>query len=254
MIVVEVPTAIASRSLAAGSGSRAEHGLESRSGEPGHATWWRESKRAYLGISLGRLYYSTARLNAYCSWAAVNSPRGFAFLIGDDIYAYTLRAFSGLAESTATKRARAKGDDIERQLRRIALARKVTVEIVRWADLSQFDLYRAIFRTADALRASSPGFREALRQQAVTNLRARLDRLSPSLGHPAKRRWELLELYVMHEIAGLITMSESHGYEVEIYPGPELQVIEDIYGDRWPELRALLPEFPRRLFKRLEMN
>lgn len=250
-----MPDALSSGYVILGTVGSAEQDLESRSPERGRPTGRRQSERAYLGISLGRLYYSTARLNAYCSWAAVNSPRGFAFLIGDDIHAFTLRAFSGLAEATAIRRARAKGDDIERQLKRIAHSRNVTVEIVRWAHLYQCKLYGHLFRAADALRQSNPEFKEALREQAVTNLRRRLDRLTPSLGRSPEKRWELLELYVMHEIAGLIAMSEQYGYEVEIYPGPELKIIEGIYEHgQPPELGALLPELPRRLFKRLEID
>lgn len=212
------------------------------------------TKRAYLGISLGRLYYSSPRLRSYCAWAMANSPRGFAFLIGDDIYAFTLRAFAGLSTRTALSRAQAKGNDIHRQLARIVDGREPSPSILRWSDLQKYDLYWSLLNAALHLRDSQPAFQTRLRMQALTNLRKRFDDSTGwSLVREA-RIWRNLEAYVVHEIAGLITMSERAGYPVEVYPGPDLEILREIYRGTWPELHALLPSEPERDFYELRLD
>ena len=213
----------------------------------------REVRKGYLGISLGRLYYSTARLNAYCAWASVNVAPDFGFLIGDDIYAITLQAFSRMSEKRALDRARQKGDDIARQLAKIGTARGLAFTIVRWRELTARERYQAVLTAATALRDNDEAFRQALRQQAVINLKRRFEHSGPPTAR-AERMWRLLETYVIHEIAGLITMSEDLGYAVEVYPGPDLDVVRQIYDGKWRELRSVLPVKPVRGFCRLELD
>lgn len=213
-----------------------------------------DSTKAYLGISLGRLYYSTARLKAYCAWAAVNAPNDFGFLIGDDIYVYTLRAFSHLNAAAAAKRAEQKGSEVQRQLDRLSLAKNLSHTVVRWRELTSFPRYQAIVAAASQLLENKPAFRADVRSQAAINLRRRLER-APTPGANGKAtRWRLLERYIIEEIAGLVTMSEDRGYPLEVYPGKDLQIVQDVYAGKWPSLQALLPAKPKRDFYPLELE
>lgn len=211
------------------------------------------ARRAYLGISLGRRYYSSDRLRAYCAWALVNTPPPFGFLIGDDIYSYTLQAFSRLQADEAIARAHAKGSEVVTQLRRISKEKNLKAEIVRWAELFPMRRYRAIVREAALLVECDDSFRQAIREQAQSNLRERITSLRAALPGPV-RFWTLLEKYVIHEVAGLVTMSEDRGFPVEVYPGSDLDVLNRIYRGEWGSLRELLPLQPIREFVELKID
>ena len=208
---------------------------------------------AYLGISLGRHYYSSERLSAYCAWAAVNAPAPFGFLIGDDIYSYTLQAFSRVQEAEALARARGKGLEVATQIGRIALKKNLRAKIVHWSDLAVLPRYKALVAEAGILVERDPSFKEALWEQARVNLSQRLSSVSGDLPVPV-RFWTLLEKYVIHEIAGLSAMSEDCGFPVEVYPGPDLEILKRLYDGQWPSLRELLPTVPIREFIELRID
>lgn len=214
------------------------------------------SESAFLGISLGRPYYTTERLTAYCAWAKAATER-FAFLIGDDLFQFNLRAFKGLAPDEALRRARRKGDDIERQLRRVLAAENYHADIVRWRALPEAPRYTAILNECMRLFRADPTFEVAVRDQVFENIGAKAEQSQfpmqaesgGILGEPTP-----LHMYIIHEIAGLSVMCEDLKYHLKVYPGPELKIIDQIYANQWPSLRSLLPTVTYRGFLRLELE
>jgi len=211
---------------------------------------------AYLGISLGKSYYSSKRLAAYCAWSRIHTTR-FAFLIGDDIYRFTLQGLKGLSSKTALERARRKGDDVERQLHRLMLKHQCTAQIVRWRDLEKLPRYGCIFEEAERLLTADPRFEAAVRAQIFTNLGSAISTAGfkdEPQSFDRRRGLSPFYLYMLHEIAGLAVMSEDLGYELEVYPGPDLEIMKSVYDGAWPSLRRCLPATTERRFYKLELG
>lgn len=204
----------------------------------------------YLGISMGAKYLTTEHFGDYCAWSKINFNR-FAFLLGDYIHTFTLQ---GLAETTvrdAELKCRMMSEQLEKFIDRVAAAYNIDYEIVSWYDLKELAPYKERLALIESEFEQSAAFRKAVKSQVVQNLGQRALDVGFSVDAPETRITRTLSTYVLHEIAGLITMSEDVGYHVEVYPGEDLRVLVDIYGGVYKGLQGIVPEVPKREFRRL---
>lgn len=208
----------------------------------------RPTTSAFLGISIGKSYYSREHIRNYLSWAEVNFE-AFAFLIGDLIYKYTLIAFKGLSFDDATDRALRMGDETARMLTELTAHARMPVTTMRWGDVVSIQEYSVLLGAVDGACKSNPSFQEAVRNQVWLNLGSRLEKI----GVPKNPRVHneisiLFDSYIKEEVAGLIAVSEYTRYHTEIYPGQDLKILNDIYADMYPEVSSVLPKERKREF------
>ncbi|MBU1318815.1 MAG: tRNA-dependent cyclodipeptide synthase [candidate division Zixibacteria bacterium] len=207
-------------------------------------------KAAYLGISLSRRYYSNRRLHKYVQWAQGNAAR-FAFLIGDNIYALTDSVFSDRTFSSALVVALERGREFCERIETILIEESYTAEIIRWNELESHTEYQRLLSTfqEEYMRRNSH-FAQCVRQEVVGNLKRRLTdevvKRFDSEEEPTS--WNILDSYVLREMAGLITMSEYLGFSVEVYPGPDVGILNMLYKNVFPSLTNDLPETTKREF------
>lgn len=213
-----------------------------------------EKAGAFLGISVGSPYYSKQRISNYLSYAKKNFP-AFALLIGDVIFRYTLAAFRELTIDEATARACMIGNEREAMLKSLINAETYPFEIIRWQDVERLPLYSTILMRAQESMKSSIAFKSMVRKQVFINLgnRVAVTGLSddPNVDDNVSK---LFDAYIVEEIAGLVAISESTKYNLEIYPGDDLRVLESIYQDAFPEFIQVLPSPRKRQFKKLRLT
>ena len=202
----------------------------------------------FLGISLGANAYTRNAFNSYLAWSKMNAD-SFACLIGDDIYALTHSVFNRCKLTKSMIIARAMGRDVARSIERLSLAAGRSTEIYHWRRLKHFGPYGVLKHAAWELYKSDSHFNQAVRNEVKSNITQRLKDHPIEESKENAHLWRRLDAYVIHEIAGLITMSEYCGYEMEIYPGHDVRIVEAIYRGEFPELKSLLPDLPKRRFQ-----
>lgn len=207
---------------------------------------------AFLGVSIGTKYYSESRISAYLAWADLNTTR-FAFLIGDEVHQFTSALLNAVSLEDALKGALLRGDQFERQIKEIMKARGVCHEIIRWRHVREAPEYAnwlsAIYRDYE----NNPDFRGMVRDQVWSSLSSQLAERGYTYPGTVDELSSADE-FVLHEVAGLIVASEYMGYPLEVYPGPDLTVLEAIYSGAVPALCELLPASPKRQFLNLRLN
>lgn len=212
-----------------------------------------ETDGAFLGVSLGTPYYSKERIRQYLAWAERHHLR-FSFLVGDEIFAYTHSVLRYLPLKAAYARAVSIGDDLEVFLTRESRRMGIDARVFRWKNLRKRPEYRRILAMGRCGIIHDSGFRSRVHEEVWRNLGDRLHVAdicrSAGCSHVGCRR---LDCYVLHEIAGLITMSEYIGYPTEIYPGPDVSIIPEIYDGLFGSFQALLPELGERRFKTIRI-
>lgn len=206
----------------------------------------------YLGVSLASQYYSKKRLRSYLSWASVNCNK-FAFLIGDEIYAYTYAALNSVSIQDAEIVANKLGDQSEISLLGLPTS-NLPIKIFRWKDLKTKE-YEAILKSTINEYTNNIAFANRVRSQVWENLGNRLWAAGAckkaGCNHEA---CTLLDQYVLHEIPGLTVISEYLGYPTEIYPGPDLSILSDLYRGDFDFFTELLPTSSKRMFMRIVID
>lgn len=202
---------------------------------------------AYLGISLGSSSYTRDNFASYLAWANVNTKK-FACLIGDDIYALTHSVFHEYPLIKSLRRARSMGDDVASMIERISSRVGTNIEIYRWRDLHTRKPYRDIVRKVREHYLSSNDFSAVVRYEVEGNLSTRLKRIRSTSSSIDEKLMNRLDSYVLHEIAGLIVMSEYLGFPIEVYPGKDVEVVKAIYNGDFPVLKKILPSNTKRSF------
>jgi tRNA-dependent cyclodipeptide synthase len=209
---------------------------------------------AYLGVSVGSPYYSRQRMKHYLSYAEVNCPK-FAFLIGDDLYRYTAEALKGLSSQQATERSKIIGSNLTKMLTSLCADVTIPCDIVRWVQLSSMDQYQKLYCAAKLEYENNSKFRSAVRNQIFRNLGDKPSALGVSRNPDVQdHRSRLLEIYILNEIAGLITISEFYGFPLEIYPGSDLAILKPIYRGDFTLIKQLIPSPAKRRFLRLRID
>jgi len=209
---------------------------------------------AFLGISIGSPYYSADRIHAYLLLAKLRFVR-FAFLLGDKISRYSIAATKGMSLPVANQRTQKTTLSLEKMLKRTSEDIGMSVEIYRWKRVQSIPGYGRILAAVKEEFNTNPVFRACVREQVWINLGSRI--AASGVFRDAKvtnRAAKLCDRYIVTEVAGLITMSELTPYELEIYPGEDLKIMEVIYKDEFPIIAKALPKIRKRRFECLRVN
>lgn len=206
---------------------------------------------AFLGVSLGKSYYSIQRIKHYLSWAEINFG-SFAFLIGDFLYRYTLAGLKGVPLDEAKDRSLQMGEETAQMLTNVSKHARIPVTVLRWNDITSMPEFIRLLHVVNDVARHNVAFQAAVRKQVWLNLGNGVGESGVSedpVVHNAVS--EYFDSYIKEEIAGLITVSEHTEFHTEIYPGRDLEVLENIYKNTYPEISAVLPKNRKRQFTRI---
>lgn len=198
---------------------------------------------AYLGISLGTNFYSMRRVESYFCWSKIHYDR-FSVLIGDWIYAYTHGFFhsSGHRESIGT--ALAMGDAAAAMCEKTARSSNRPINVIRWNDLRGMHSYKCLLPRLFNEYTINREFRIDCNCQIIANLGERVS-LTDTL---PQRTFHPLVCYLLHEICGLVVISEYTEYSTEVYPGEDLIIMKNLYSGCYPGLLESMPNQLKRAF------
>ncbi len=195
-----------------------------QSGTEAHIS--RPFPRAMMGLSLGSPASRGRKLAATLGWLCANSVEALV-LVGDDLARHTVRIRTGLDAASALARAHQEGDRLAAEVVHLIKEhrwRNVTVH--RWGALLHEPRFPDSKREIASLHRRSEEFRALVAQSAAEYLERLGDRGAPPSVASAEAL-DLAQAYLLEEIAVFAMLLEI-GWEVEVYPGPDL-----------PALRAL---------------
>ena len=203
--------------------------------------------KCFLGVSLGNPYYSKVNIAKYVDWARSRNNK-LAFLIGDDIYKYTHSVLKNSSVKQSEKIANKMGEDMQKNISGVLENKSENFEIFRWNDIKN-NYYYKLFHKIESEYLENKDFRAKMLWQIFENLKHKLEKLGVNnRTQIADEKYYNLVVYLMEEISGLITMSEEIGYPVEIYPGKDLFILQQIYSNELNNISNLLPANPQRSF------
>lgn len=199
--------------------------------------------RAYAGISLRYPSFRGARFHAYLEWIDTHVHE-CRFILGDRLHRFNIMTEFGVTENEAAAIADELGlarlKDIESSLMRL---RHTRYQILRWADVASGAPFSTALCQIKGAWRTDERFRERLQQSSAEYLTRRYNKHDYVVGMDKAREFSCL--YLMEEMAVFAVQVED-GWPVEIYPGPELGVLEDA-------LEGLHPSLPQALKQRVNV-
>ena len=185
--------------------------------------------KAFVGISINHPYFTKKNIEAYIDFLnGINdySIKELAFLIGDLPYALTYSAIKKTSLTQSFEIVKNKGIDYRNAIFDIINSKKLLsfdVKIINWSDITGNTYYQSTYSIAYKFYKNNTNFAKDVREQVWHNLKDRLENKEIN-----DFEFELLDMYVLEEVAGLLTMSEHLGYTCEIYPGEDLCILKKI--------------------------
>ncbi|NLH15450.1 MAG: tRNA-dependent cyclodipeptide synthase [Phycisphaerae bacterium] len=179
--------------------------------------------RCYMGISLDNPVFRGGMLTALVRWA-VGHFGHCQVVVGDTLRRHNEQILHGSQGSIAIEAARAVGDAFLRDHRDLfASLDHGRLCVIRWDECLSWPEYRTDRKSIDALYAGEPDFRSAVQRDAFAFVK-RMKKRSPKLAVSDEQAIELSSQYLLEEIAVFSALS-MRSWSVELYPGPELEVL-----------------------------
>lgn len=194
--------------------------------------------RAYCGISLGNRAFTGGRLSALLEWLAAHVVQ-CRLVVGDDLHRLNLM-MNGYSEAAALRESRRLGSEVIGQLS--SLMRRLTpgqFVVDRWAAITGSSQFADWSRKVEDLAAENPKFSEGIIASAENFVRRRLN--TQPLALPRQDVVALAVRYLLEEISGFAQMS-SEGWNIDIYPGPELPILADLIKGKYSAVPKSLLE------------
>jgi len=182
--------------------------------------------QCYMGISLGQPNFIGERLKAVLDWISKHSERCL-LVVGDDLQRINVMIDRRVNEKEALSIARRLGDtEIDILSRMLLDYDDGKFIIARWKELMERDQFTVYQNQLRKLCKNDADFNGSIIKSAKSFVKRRLQRgeISSTDEHVAVR---LSTAYLLEEIT-VFCLLASEGWNVEIYPGPELPVLEEI--------------------------
>jgi len=197
-------------------------------------------RRCYMGISLDNPVFRGRSLQDLVGWALDHFDECL-MIVGDMLRRYNEIMLNGLDEQQATAAAEQRGTVFLEELGPL-LGRLDTLRltVLRWRDGLAMDEYATARQAVDRLYAEDAAFRAAVQRDAHAFIRRQKRRNRP-LGVDDERALDLSCRYLLEEIAVFDVLSR-RGWTVELYPGPELEVLVDVARGRFDGVPAGLKQ------------
>ena len=206
------------------------------------------SHNAFLGISLGKRFFSKEHTKMYFDWALSNC-KDFMLIIDDWEEQHNYKVFKKLrGEESAKIRALSEGKNKKRAFTKVLnwypVNQRAKVKIMCSSELFQNPEHAEILSIRDKLVSmfsQNPEFREAIIQSVETSIRGKIEAWKNEMKITEKDKQyhealELLSRYRFEEIAVTIYLREQMGFPTEIYPESAMPVVRNLYEGKYPEL------------------
>ena len=202
-------------------------------------------ERCYMGISLDNPGFEGKNLQALLLWALGNFERCLV-VVGDHLCRFNEQIFNTSSYDEAAEAAHRRGDLFMNKTRdffeQIPAKRLV---VTRWQQCLTSNEYKEAKVIIEELFASDEAFRASVERDAFSFVKRQTRRNQK----PLVTTEEAIELscsYLLEEITVFAALS-AQGWEVELYPGPELSVLVDIAKGRYVHV-------PKGLTKRINVE
>ena len=183
-------------------------------------------KRCYIGISLGNPLFQGKSLQAILSWAVERFEQSLV-IVGDYLCRFNERIFHGFNSEQATQVAQNLGDDFLKQTKELfEKFDSDKLKPTRWKNCLETVEYMQAKTILDNLFRQNPLFKKSVEKEAFSFINRQTKR-NQKLAVEPDEAIKLSSEYLLEEIAVFSALSQQ-GWQVELYPGCELKVLEDI--------------------------
>jgi len=202
-------------------------------------------RNCYIGISLGNPIFQGKYLQAILFWAVERFEESLV-VVGDHLCRFNERIFNGLNGEKAIQTANNLGDNFIEQTKDLfAQLPQDKIKMTRWKARLETAEYAESKAALDTLFHTNDEFMASVKREAFSFI----ERQTKHNKKPAVEIEEAIKLsceYLLEEIAVFSALSEQ-GWNVELYPGPELKVLEDV-------ARGMYIDAPAGLKKRINIE
>jgi len=183
-------------------------------------------KRCYIGISLGNPLFQGKSLQAILSWAVERFEQSLV-IIGDYLCRFNERILHGLNSEQAAQVAQNLGDDFLKQTKELfEQFPEDKLKPIRWKKCLENVEYMEAKSILDNLFKQNQHFQASVEKDAFSFINRQTKR-NETLSVETEEAIKLSCEYLLEEIAVFSALSQQ-GWHVELYPGAELNVLEDI--------------------------
>ncbi|MFC1737804.1 tRNA-dependent cyclodipeptide synthase [Planctomycetota bacterium] len=197
-------------------------------------------RRSYMGISLDNSVFQGKSLEALLLWMTDNFEQSLV-VVGDYLWRFNEQIFAGLDTDEASNKAQQLGDAFIQQTS--GLFEKMTdkkVHLTRWKSHLKTAEFNKAKNKLDNLFASDSDFRTSVERDAFYFVKRQL-RQNRKFAVETEQAVMLSSQYLLEEIAVFSALSEQ-GWNVELYPGPELKALVDIAKGKYADVPQGLKE------------
>jgi tRNA-dependent cyclodipeptide synthase len=184
-----------------------------------------------MGISLDNPVFRNESLKRLLLWAAGHFDECLV-VVGDHLRRFNEQMLNGLEGADAIDAARRVGDEFVR--RSTVVFEKLPenkVALCRWQECLASEEYKRNREAVDRLFEREEEFRAAVERDAYSFVK-RQRRRGGDFAVSTDKAIELSSQYLLEEISVFGALAEQ-GWRVELYPGPELEVLSNIARGRY---------------------
>lgn len=200
---------------------------------------------AFLGISLSREnFFSKKHIGMYFDWA-LEYCGNFLLVIDDYEERNNYMVFRGMEANVATTSALKRGEDMERAFNKVLLKYEPVdrgrIRIARTAGFFEKPKCQEITHRLSAAFQEDPQFRDDIHAQVLTNIGSRVKEWRETVSDDAYEQGLVtVAQYLLEEVSVTVFMREEMGYPIEVYPGPSMRVVRNLYQGGYTVLRDSL--------------
>ena len=189
-------------------------------------------KRCYIGISLENPLFEGETLPAMLGWATSRFEQCLV-IIGDYLNRFNEQIINGCDANKAGEFAIIQGDSFISKTKEIfGQLPAGKVQLTRWKEHLQGEGFSRSKNILDEIFESNEEFRASVEYDAVSFVK-RQQKHNRSLSLGIEEAIRLSCEYILEEVAVFNVLSE-RGWNVELYPGPELRVLAEVAKGKYP--------------------
>ena len=199
-----------------------------------------EHRRCYIGISLENPIFKGNSLSALLLWSRQRFEETVV-VVGDYLCRHNEIMLSGCDEIKASQRAQSLGDEFLLQTKEVfdKFSDK-KIHLTRWKDHLQSKEYKESKTILEKLFESNSDFRASVEKDAFGFIK-RLIKKNQTMSVDTPQALKLCCQYLLEEISVFSALSQQ-GWNVELYPGPELCVLVEVAKGKYSAVPKGLKE------------
>lgn len=180
----------------------------------------------WIGISLGNKYFTEENIKQYIKWGLEHTKDNLLIVVADQIQEINFAVFDKKSPESAYRKALKIGDKIITKLETcLRSIEKDKITIVRWEDITDFDIYKKNLKIVRDFYNSNGDFQNYITQVIKQGLKAKQTKLEKM----SKEDWDRLSEYVIREIPFFVNGIEFNNKVYTLIPYPGLAMIDTLF-------------------------